>query len=236
MKKHLVYLLALWGLTFLNAQAAKVPEEAKKHLAFGAAALEMAQSDDGFKKAAVEFEAAANLAPQWPAPYYNLGVVYSKLEDWEDALANYNKYLELAPKAKDAEAVKSEIYKIQYKKEQLFDLGQFQGFYNSEHFSLAFRDLGKGHGRIQITCQSGEDYVLWNEDVELKEDKQTGRMHYKAMFNEATNDRMEKTGEKEVYGYFIPTEKNPNGETWAVAQFQYHNEGWIFEFKMDQKN
>ncbi len=236
MKKLTILISILTLLVFTRAQAAKLPEEAKKHMAFGAAALEMAQSDDGFKKAAVEFEAAAKLAPKWPAPYYNLGVVYSKLEDWEDALANYNKYLELSPKAKDADAVKSEIYKIQYKKEQQFDLGQFQGFYNSEKFSLAFRDLGMGHGKIQITCQSGEDFVLWNDDVELKEDKATGRMTFKALFNQAENDRMEKTGEQEVSGYFIPSAKNPNGETWAVTHCTFHNEGWFFEFKMYQKN
>jgi tetratricopeptide (TPR) repeat protein len=136
-------------------------------MAFGAAALDMAKSDDGFKKAAVEFETAAKLAPRWSAPYYNLGVIYSKLEDWEDALTNYNKYLELSPKAKDAETVKAEIYKLEYKKQQQFDLSQFNGFYDSNGdtenpmFSLSFIDRGESRATFQITYQrNDENFVL----------------------------------------------------------------------------
>src|ERR1039458_7866656 len=125
MKKNLIYLLAFWGPSLLGAQAASIPEEAKKHMAYGAAALEEAKDDAGFQKAAEEFKAAVNLAPEWSAPYYNLGVIYSKLKDWDDARANYRQYLDLSPKAKDAAAVKAEIYKMEYKKKQLSDLSEF---------------------------------------------------------------------------------------------------------------
>ena len=122
MKKNAAYLWAFWALTLLNAQAAKVPAEAKKHLNYGTAALEMATDETGYQKAAVEFGVATQLAPRWPAPYYDLGVIYSKMNRFDDALWYYNRYLELSPKAKDAEKVKSEIDKLQYKKEQQLQL------------------------------------------------------------------------------------------------------------------
>lgn len=127
MKKHLAYLLALWALTLMTAQAAKVPEEAKKHMARGTAAIEMAKDNVDYQKAADEFDAAAKLAPQWTAPYYNLGVIYSKMGHWDDALRNYNQYLALSPRAKDAEKVKAKIYELEYKKEQQYDKTRFCG-------------------------------------------------------------------------------------------------------------
>ena len=93
MKRKPLFLMALWTLTLLTAQAAKIPAEAKKHLDYGTAALEMASDEAGYQKAAVEFEAAAQLAPKWPVPYFDLGVIYSKMNHFDDALRNYGTIL-----------------------------------------------------------------------------------------------------------------------------------------------
>jgi len=131
MKKRMVCAFVLVLLIFSRVGAAKVPEEAKKHIARGAAALEMAKDNGDYQKAADEFEAAAKVAPKWPAPYYNLGVIYSKMDKPDDALKNYNQYLTLSPHAKDAEKVKTAIYKLEYKKEQQSDKSRFCGWWCS---------------------------------------------------------------------------------------------------------
>ncbi len=113
MKYRIVYGLIL-GLTVYSQAAAKVPEEARKHLTWGTTALEDAQDYGGFKKTAEEYLAAAQLAPQWADPRYCLGVVDSKLGDWDNALENYKQYLKLSPHAKDADAVKAKIKQIEF--------------------------------------------------------------------------------------------------------------------------
>jgi formylglycine-generating enzyme required for sulfatase activity len=106
-------------LAFSQAGFAQVPEEAKKHAVWGETALKMANDVDGYKKAAEEFETSAKLAPHWPVPYYNLGIIYAKSDDYDNALKSYKKYLKLAPEAPDASAVKKQIYALEYKKNRL---------------------------------------------------------------------------------------------------------------------
>jgi len=113
-----------WGLMVLNASlwsaivfAAQVPEAAEKYMVRGDAALDMAKDADGYNKAIIEYEAAAKEAPDWPNPYYNLGMVYSKTDNYPEAIRNFKQYLKLAPHAEDSEAVKKAVYKLEYKQE-----------------------------------------------------------------------------------------------------------------------
>ncbi len=90
-------------------------------MALGRAALEEGKDSGGFKQAAAEFEAAAELAPDWPEPRYGLGEAYAQLGDWDKAMENYEQYLKLSPHAKDAAKVKNKIYKIEYKMKEAQD-------------------------------------------------------------------------------------------------------------------
>ena len=67
--------------------------------------------DQGDHAAAVESfgKAIAQLADTEPALYQLLGASYEKLEKWKEALAAYEKYLELAPEGKLAPAIRSII-------------------------------------------------------------------------------------------------------------------------------
>jgi tetratricopeptide (TPR) repeat protein len=84
----------------------------------GQAAVESAKSTQDFDSSIRELEQAALNAPVWPDAYYNLGMVQGKLERYDEAIRNLQKYLDLAPAAGDAEQVKTMIYQMEYRKEK----------------------------------------------------------------------------------------------------------------------
>ncbi|MBS3908001.1 MAG: tetratricopeptide repeat protein [Syntrophaceae bacterium] len=110
----IIFLVLSSADTFAEA----IADDAKRHFDRGMAAVEMAKTPADYEKAIQEFERAAQLAPQWPDVYYNLGLVQEKAEKYNDAVENLKQYLRLAPDAGDAEAVKSHINKLEYIKEQ----------------------------------------------------------------------------------------------------------------------
>jgi tetratricopeptide (TPR) repeat protein len=96
----------------------EVPEEAIRHMARGEAAVESAQSSGDYKNAIAEFEKACAIAPAWPNPFFNLGIVRENAGDFDGAIKSLKRYLELAPNANDAAEVKNKIYKLEYKRER----------------------------------------------------------------------------------------------------------------------
>ncbi len=100
------------------AIAASVPAEAQRYMLRGTEAVEMARKPADFAAAITEFSQAARLAPDWPDPYYNMGMVHHRLEKFEEAERNLKRYLELAPNAPDAAEVRTLLVKIEYRKER----------------------------------------------------------------------------------------------------------------------
>jgi uncharacterized protein (TIGR02145 family) len=99
----------------------KVSDEARRYFDRGMAAVEMAKTPADYEKAIAEFEKAKSLSPHWPDVYYNLGLIQDKAGMYSEAMENLRRYLLLAPNAKDAEAVRTLINKLDYKKEQIGD-------------------------------------------------------------------------------------------------------------------
>ncbi len=95
-----------------------LPEEAKQHMARGEAAVEMATDEKGLEEAAAEFEQAILIVPWNAKVYYNMGVVREKQGQYERAIGNFKSYLLAAPDAPDAEAVRTQIIKLEYKLEK----------------------------------------------------------------------------------------------------------------------
>jgi tetratricopeptide (TPR) repeat protein len=98
--------------------APAVPEEAKRYLSRGIAAMKEAKSKDDFKDAVNEFEKAALAAPWFANAYYNLGVAQDKAGAYANAIRSLKLYLLASPDARDAEAVKGLIYEIEYRQEK----------------------------------------------------------------------------------------------------------------------
>lgn len=121
-KSKVLYMVAFFAVGVLlsvavNAQA--VSEDARRHMARGQAAVEMAKSPVELEDAIKEFQEAARLEPTWPDPYYNLGLTQEKAGKLREAAASFKKYLQLAPNVPDAAKIQEQIYKLEYKAEKI---------------------------------------------------------------------------------------------------------------------
>lgn len=118
-----------------------VPEEAKRQLDFGLAAVKIASRPADYKAAEEHFLKASHLAPWWPNPYFNLGVVQEKLGDAYAAREYYELYLAAAPKAADATAVKSRLNQLTVVERQGYKvndvLNRAADAYNRKDFSAS---------------------------------------------------------------------------------------------------
>lgn len=119
-KAHqLLILSVLWfALIPRIACAQAVPEEARRHMARGQAAVEMAKSTADYEAAARELEKAKQLAPQWPEVYHALGLLYEKTGNYEEAIESFRGYLKHVPSSPDAAKVQESIYKLEYKRDR----------------------------------------------------------------------------------------------------------------------
>jgi len=120
--KHLVgWAIAIGvGAASFTALAQVQPAElAREYMVRGAAAIEMAKSDGDLAAAEKEFRTATEIDPTLAAAWFNLGTTQSKLKKYTDALASFQRYLNLDPKAEDAQKVRDEIIKIKYRQERM---------------------------------------------------------------------------------------------------------------------
>jgi tetratricopeptide (TPR) repeat protein len=95
-----------------------VPQEAKKHMAYGTAALKGAKSEADFKEAVAEFQQAADAAPWWANAYYNLGIAQDKAGQPAAGVKSLKLYLLAAPQARDAEKVQQLVYEMEYRQKK----------------------------------------------------------------------------------------------------------------------
>lgn len=92
-------------------------EDARKHMLRGMAAVEMAKSPTEITMAADEFRCATEITPQLANAWYNLARAQSQLGKYRDAIASYQRYLEVAPNAEDAQKVRDELIKLEFRQE-----------------------------------------------------------------------------------------------------------------------
>lgn len=141
------------------ALAGTVSDEARRYMARGDAAVEMAKSAGDYVLAIQEFEQAARLAPDWPDIYYKLGSVQAKIGAYAPAMKNLQRYLDLAPQAADAAKVRDEIFKLEYRRDRENLARRLAGTWtaaNGHTFKLALDG-----SRLQLTRdgQQGEDII-----------------------------------------------------------------------------
>lgn len=183
MKKTIILgfvLLSFVVLSTAQAMAQTIPENARRHMARGQAAVEMANSPDGYESAIKEFSEAARLAPGWPAPYYNLALLQEKTGKFKEAAASLEEYLRLAPKAPDAGKIRDRIYKLEYKAEQTLTVADIievlvSGFSLNAGWKVSAQDAagnnipqsakcGGGFGDLQFS-RNGVDSVKTLEAI-----------------------------------------------------------------------
>jgi Flp pilus assembly protein TadD len=92
-----------------RARQPQIPEEAKARFMSG-----LLQADLGELEGAVEaFGSAFQIAPAWADPIYNRAVIHARLGLGNEAVADFQEYLALAPNAPDAIAVSQRIGQLQ---------------------------------------------------------------------------------------------------------------------------
>jgi tetratricopeptide (TPR) repeat protein len=177
--------LTIFLLITGTSRAAAVPEEAEKYMVRGMAASETATDKTGYLKAAGQFELAAKVAPEWPNPYLNLGLVYEKAGNLEVAMANYKTYLKLAPTAPNAKAVKTRIYKLEYLMEDLKKFtDRYVGIWEAANAVINIDQREKGLGLL-LDIRWGNNKVFGG---------QTRRVRLDIPNIEIADDRFEYTG------------------------------------------
>jgi tetratricopeptide (TPR) repeat protein len=142
MKRNVVWqatLLILFCSAASSFSQQAVPEEARRFMLRGMAAVEMAKTQKDYESAAREFEEAAKLAPDWPDVYFNLGSVQAKAGNYGEAVRHYKRYLELAPNAPDAAQVRDEIYKLEYREEQQAKVPVLSGTWKNKDSGIEYR-------------------------------------------------------------------------------------------------
>ncbi|GAB4301167.1 MAG: hypothetical protein Kow0096_21760 [Thiohalomonadaceae bacterium] len=99
-------------------KATGTPEDARRHMVRGMAAVEMAKSPAELLVAEDEFRMATEIAPQMSSAWFNLALVQTRLARYGDAIASYRQYLALEPNAPDAAKVQDELIKLEFRQEQ----------------------------------------------------------------------------------------------------------------------
>jgi tetratricopeptide (TPR) repeat protein len=118
---------------------ASTAEAARRHIVRGAAAIEMAKSEADLARAAAEFEQAAEIAPTMAPAWYNLGSVQAKIGELKEAIESYRKYLALAPQADDAQRIRDEVIKLEYRLEQADSFKNLSGYWISKAAGNLYR-------------------------------------------------------------------------------------------------
>lgn len=114
--KFITFILAVvFALGFAGTANADSCADVEREMAFGEAAAEDAKDAAGFKLAAEQFKNAVAKAPECAAAFYNLGIVQEKAGELAQAKYAFERYLKLAPKARDAAVVEKKIFKLEYR-------------------------------------------------------------------------------------------------------------------------
>jgi tetratricopeptide (TPR) repeat protein len=95
-----------------------IPDEARKYMDRGIAAIEGAKGEGDFRAASDEFAKAANLAPWLGNAYRNLAITQDKSGQYDAAIKNLQLYLLTAPSPADVDWAKSLINKVEYRRDK----------------------------------------------------------------------------------------------------------------------
>jgi formylglycine-generating enzyme required for sulfatase activity len=94
------------------------PEEARRFFIRGNTALEDAQGQDGYLRAARNYSEALKIAPWWGEAYRNLGKALDLAKDYSGAIDALGLYLLTGPAQADARQAQDRIYALEEKREE----------------------------------------------------------------------------------------------------------------------
>lgn len=171
-------------------KATGTPEDARRHLVRGAAAIEMARTVDDLALAADEFRQATEIAPDMAAAWFNLGSVLTKTGPVSDAVAAYRRYLELAPNAPDAQKVADEIIKLEFRQERVAKEQSSSGVWIESDGTLYKLEVAGSKWRLSTTDRP------FQPDVEYRYGPGVGSMGMPIQEREPISFNLELRGNK----------------------------------------
>ncbi len=110
--------LAVIRIALKMRPAPAIPHAARRALAKGVVLFGEAKSPQDFQAAGAAFQKAADLAPWWPDPYFNLAKTEEQGGHNHAAVNNLRNYLAAAPYARDRGAVRTELYQDEFRAKQ----------------------------------------------------------------------------------------------------------------------
>lgn len=110
-----VFTTSLWSQQTTSAPA--IPEEARRHFVIATALFKEAKTPDDYLMVENHFKQAAELAPQWPDPLYNLALAKEAAGDYAGAIADLKLYLQFKLPDAEARAAQDKQYLLEAKLE-----------------------------------------------------------------------------------------------------------------------
>jgi tetratricopeptide (TPR) repeat protein len=113
-----------------------------------------------YKEGLSKYHEALTYDPKYAPAYYNIGVVYSELQQYQEALSNYSKAIELNPYYCEAYCNIGVIYKNMDRLEEAISYYEKAVSINpnfdiaKHNLAIAYTDLGtkvKNEGRLNVT-------------------------------------------------------------------------------------
>jgi len=105
---------SIYRIMSLDPRLSVLPEEARKYVLRG----DVLTEEGKFEEAVKEYRQAIQAAPYIAKLYFNTAMVYGELKRHPQAIRSMKTYLNLAPEAPNARAVKDQIYKWEFKMEK----------------------------------------------------------------------------------------------------------------------
>jgi tetratricopeptide (TPR) repeat protein len=91
-----------------------IPEEARKHAAYGATAARIAKDDEGLDNAIVEYTKALTMAPWWTDLHVNTALLLEQRKRYQEAIWVLSLYLDADADAKDKDQIKNKLHELEY--------------------------------------------------------------------------------------------------------------------------
>jgi len=111
-------LLKLLRLVASMPDPPSLTEKGERDFSRGNAMLKSATNPESIDRAIMEFRSTIRRSPWWTNAYLNLGLAYAQRRLYRDAALYFKLYLIANPNAKNAGAVREQIYELEYKQEQ----------------------------------------------------------------------------------------------------------------------
>ena len=231
MKNKIIFLWVLMLFISGNAGAQTIPQSARDAMSKGEQAVAKAMSPGDYEAAIAAFSEAVKLAPAWPDPYYNLGLVQNEAGHFSDALHNLNMYLSLAPAASDRQAVEDLIRELtptaakeeseKYPWKNLATMVNFEGVWLHKVLSTVVSE------KVFAKHTLGNDGIKYNEHGSFR--LQDNKLEFKNSMVFKTWPRPELSEQVPDWEEWVPVQVNGK-----FYEFTYHVLSPIYPEKGDK--